>query len=625
MPTTEWNQQAGMDGDANVENVANLANLATEAASDAEDSELAAAGSATAAAGSATAAAGSATAAAGSATLAGQHKTAAETAQGLAETAQGLSEGARDAALGYSNTASGHASNASISASNAAASYDSFDDRYLGAKSSDPTLDNDGDALLTGALYFNSTSDEMKVYNGSSWDVVAGGGGGSGTVTSVGMTVPTGLSVSGSPITSNGSLAVTYTAGYAIPTTAKQTQWDTAYGWGDHASAGYLTGFTETNDLTAAVTWTNVPNANITQASVTQHQSALSITESQISDLGAYLTTVALNDVSDVAITGPSSGQVLKYDGTNWVNGVDGGGGGGGIALTDLSVTTNSAGTAALSYNNVSGAFSYTPPDLSGYLTSYTETDTLDSVTDRNATTSNAITVGNLTSTGNITASGGTSTNWNTAYSWGNHATANYLTSYTETDPTVPSHVKSITTTEKANWNTAYSWGNHATAGYTSYSNASVDTHLNTGTATTNQVLGWNGSDYDWIDQSGGTTPTLDEVTDQGATTTNAITVGNLTVDGKVNEQTYSLTGTAINPANGTIQYKTLSANTTFTESLSDGEYVTLMIDDGTGYTITWPTMYWPNGVAPTLAETGYNVIQLWKLGSNLYGSFVSA
>jgi microcystin-dependent protein len=52
---------------------------------------------------------------------------------------------------------------------------------------------------------------------------------GSGTVTSVAMTVPTGLSVSGSPITTSGTLAVTLTAGYSIPTTASQTNWGTAY------------------------------------------------------------------------------------------------------------------------------------------------------------------------------------------------------------------------------------------------------------------------------------------------------------------------------------------------------------------------------------------------------------
>ena len=83
-------------------------------------------------------------------------------------------------------------------------------------------------------------------------------------------------------------------------TAAQGTKADTAHGWGNHASAGYLTSFTETNDLSSAVTWVNVPNANITQGSVTQHQAALSITESQISDLGSYITgyTVTQSDVT---------------------------------------------------------------------------------------------------------------------------------------------------------------------------------------------------------------------------------------------------------------------------------------------------------------------------------------
>jgi microcystin-dependent protein len=50
-----------------------------------------------------------------------------------------------------------------------AATLDAFDDRYLGAKASDPTLDNDGNALLTGALYFNTSANEMRVYSGSAW------------------------------------------------------------------------------------------------------------------------------------------------------------------------------------------------------------------------------------------------------------------------------------------------------------------------------------------------------------------------------------------------------------------------------------------------------------------------
>jgi hypothetical protein len=76
--------------------------------------------------------------------------------------------------------------------------------------------------------------------NGASTNLAAGGG--SGTVTSVALTVPTGLSVSGSPITTSGTLAISLSAGYAIPTTTKQTNWDTAYGWGDHSAAGYSLG-----------------------------------------------------------------------------------------------------------------------------------------------------------------------------------------------------------------------------------------------------------------------------------------------------------------------------------------------------------------------------------------------
>ena len=47
--------------------------------------------------------------------------------------------------------------------------YDNFDDRYLGTKASDPTVDNDGDALVAGALYFNSSSEVMRLYTGSAW------------------------------------------------------------------------------------------------------------------------------------------------------------------------------------------------------------------------------------------------------------------------------------------------------------------------------------------------------------------------------------------------------------------------------------------------------------------------
>lgn len=88
----------------------------------------------------------------------------------------------------YANDASASASAATSSASaaatseaNAAASYDSFDDRYLGAKSSNPTVDNDGNALLTGAIYWNSVANEMRAWSGSAWMVTYNPGTGSVT------------------------------------------------------------------------------------------------------------------------------------------------------------------------------------------------------------------------------------------------------------------------------------------------------------------------------------------------------------------------------------------------------------------------------------------------------------
>lgn len=94
---------------------------------------------------------------------------------------------------------------------------------------------------------------------------------------------------------------------------------------------------------------------------------------------------------------------------------------------------------------------------------------------------------------------------------------------------------------------------------------------------------------------------------------------------GSIQEAVYNLTGTALDPANGTIQTKTLSANTTLTDSLSAGEAMTLMIDDGSAYTVTWPTITWVNnaGAAPTLATSGYTVVAMWKVGSTLYGALV--
>lgn len=87
-------------------------------------------------------------------------------------------------------------------------------------------------AALTDTNISNPTNGQVLKYNSTSgkWENAneSGGGGGGGTVTSVAMSVPTGLIVSGSPITISGTLALSFASGYSIPTTAKQSYWDNA-------------------------------------------------------------------------------------------------------------------------------------------------------------------------------------------------------------------------------------------------------------------------------------------------------------------------------------------------------------------------------------------------------------
>jgi len=116
-----------------------------------------------------------AAAAATSATAAAASESAAETAETNAETAQAASEAARDASVVAKNasvTAQGASETAKAASETAQAAaeavYDTFDDRYLGAKSTsggDPSVDNDGNALIDGALFFDTTNNVTKVYN----------------------------------------------------------------------------------------------------------------------------------------------------------------------------------------------------------------------------------------------------------------------------------------------------------------------------------------------------------------------------------------------------------------------------------------------------------------------------
>ena len=129
-------------------------------------SQTAAATSATSAAASATAAATSATSAANSAT------SAANSVATIATYASNAATSATSAATSATSAAAS-ATAAASSATDAATTYDNFDDRYLGSKSTAPTVDNDGNTLLVGAIYWNSTLNNMYVWSGSTWVQIA--------------------------------------------------------------------------------------------------------------------------------------------------------------------------------------------------------------------------------------------------------------------------------------------------------------------------------------------------------------------------------------------------------------------------------------------------------------------
>ncbi len=78
-----------------------------------------------------------------------------------------------DAVAGSATAAASSATAAASSATAAANSYDSFDDRYLGSKSTPPTVDNDGNPLITGALYWNSVDAAMYAWTGSAWGSIS--------------------------------------------------------------------------------------------------------------------------------------------------------------------------------------------------------------------------------------------------------------------------------------------------------------------------------------------------------------------------------------------------------------------------------------------------------------------
>ena len=110
-----------------------------------------------------------------------------------------------------------------------------------------------------------------------------------------------------------------------------------------------------------------------------------------------------------------------------------------------------------------------------------------------------------------------------------------------------------------------------------------------------------------------------------GVAATGGTFTGSVSFEDAITENVYTITDGAsvdLDPDNGMIQQWTLGANRTATESLTTGQSVMLMVSAGS-YTLTFPTITWVGGTAPTLAASGYTVIEIWKTASTLYGATV--
>jgi hypothetical protein len=196
---------------ASVATIAGYATSASNSASAAATSATSAAASATAAATSATSAAASATAAATSATSAAASATSAANSAATATTSASQAATSASSAATSASSAATSASSAATSASSAAATYDLFDDRYLGAKATPPTVDNDGDPLTEGVIYYNSTDKNMYVWNSgtSSWQVF--------TTTGDITAVVAGTGLTGGATTGSATLNLDTSSVYVLP------------------------------------------------------------------------------------------------------------------------------------------------------------------------------------------------------------------------------------------------------------------------------------------------------------------------------------------------------------------------------------------------------------------------
>jgi hypothetical protein len=373
--------------------------------------------------------------------------------------------------------------------------------------------------------YTPADSARILTINGTAYDLSANRTWNVGTVTSVGLSVPTGFAIGSSPVTGSGTLALSFAAGYSLPTTASQSNWDTAY-------SNRITSLTTTGTSGAATLSSNVlniPNYTLaglggvsgsgTTNTLPKFSSSTGLTDSIIREVSGSRLLIGAGTVDDTTSIIQTNGEIravhLTLSGavsnnTNlWIKSVTGflgqiiymNNSNMTFALRDnatywdvYSYVTGSAGQKLIVY--ASGTVKLPGYTLNGFLKTSASDGTL--VVDTNTyltgnqsitlsgdatgsgTTSIAVTLSNsgvtagtyrsvtVDSKGRVTAG----TNPTTISGYG------ITDAYTKTEiNNFFSGTTAITGYNKSNWDTAFGWGNHASQGYatTSY----VTTQIN--------------------------------------------------------------------------------------------------------------------------------------------------